>query len=157
MVGSLSTQELIQCGKGCSACCHTQVSVTQDEVELLVGKISRERIKIDRVKLALQAKFSDNHEQWMRMPYEMRSCVFLDSKGICTVYEDRPSVCRTNYALSEASQCETRDGQTKEQRLLLTIEADLVVSLVFELSEKKGSMPVLLNEALAREINLFRL
>lgn len=157
VLNAIPHKELIQCRKGCSACCHTQVSATQDEVDLLVRKISREKIKIDKVKLAMQARFSDSYEQWMRMPYEMRGCVFLNSDGNCKVYDDRPSVCRTNYALSNPLQCETRDGQTYEQRLLLTIEADLVVALVFEMSEKSGSLPSLLQESLKSEIDLFRL
>lgn len=153
-MASLSNPELIQCKKGCAACCHTQVSVTQDEAEHLAKKVLSGQVRIDRERLAFQAQFSDDYDQWMRVPYETRGCIFLDAQDGCTVYEDRPSVCRTNYSLSDPALCETKDGQTQPQRLLLTVDADLVVALVFELSEKKGSLPKFLNQALSKQAEL---
>lgn len=152
----LNNAELVQCKKGCSACCHTQVAVTVDEAEHLAKKVLSGSVEINRNLLHLQAKLSDDYDQWMRLPYESRRCVFLGAENSCSVYEDRPAVCRTNYALSEPQYCETKDGVTQPQRLLLTVDADLVVALVFEVSAEKGSLPKMLEQSLTRQNILLR-
>ena len=39
-------KELVSCKKGCSFCCHTQVSVTEDEAKLLAEKVLKKEVKI---------------------------------------------------------------------------------------------------------------
>lgn len=46
-------KKLSPCGEGCSACCHTQVSITADEAFLLVRKI-KSGIEIDLNRLKKQ-------------------------------------------------------------------------------------------------------
>lgn len=86
-IASLKTPELIQCQKGCSACCHTQVAATFEESELLVELIKKGH-PIDRRRLELQARHAKN---WYALSYEDRACIFLKNNE-CSVYE-KPTSC----------------------------------------------------------------
>lgn len=142
-----TAQANVKCKKGCSACCHTQVSITDDEAEVLATLV-KEGHAIDRERLNLQALVSEQASMFYKLDYEDRKCVFLNSKGECSIYENRPSVCRSNLSLSEPSQCSTEDGIEKPQRLLLTEKADMVIIAAFATSKKTGSLPKLLKEKL---------
>jgi len=118
------------CHKGCSACCHTEVSVTPDEAELL-AKLVQDGVTIDTQKLYIQKQVIASNESYYSLPYSQRGCVFLGETGECRVYNDRPSVCRTNVVLGDSSQCSTLDGQMKEMRLVKTEQADMVIMGAF--------------------------
>jgi Fe-S-cluster containining protein len=88
-------QEMVPCKSGCTACCHTQVSVTEDEANLLLHNITN-GVEIDYNRLSLQTEQGNDTSDFYKLSYQDRKCVFLDEKGACKVYNDRPSVCRTN-------------------------------------------------------------
>jgi Fe-S-cluster containining protein len=153
VVESLDHPELIQCRKGCSACCYTQVSVTEEEAELLAQRVES-GVNIDRTKLYSQAQAKNNAEKWYQMDHKKRGCVFLDENENCRVYEDRPAVCRTNIALSDPKFCDTSDGYEKPQRLLLTVKADLVVAVAYEEARSAGALPNMLDKALKKRLSI---
>ena len=137
---------LSPCTSGCSACCHTQVSVTQDEAALLASRIEA-GVQISHDRLMIQMATKNSASAWYALSYEERKCVFLDSENRCSVYEDRPSVCRTNAVLGEASQCDTSDGP-KPTRLVKTPEADLAIYASYLHSSEGGTLPYMLAKAL---------
>ena len=138
----------VSCGKGCSYCCHTQVSITKDEAELLASHaVKLGDIDIQSLYIQAQAQNSDN--DWYLFDHEQRSCVFLDDENLCRVYEDRPSVCRTNYSFSEPSQCSTEDGKSKPMKILRTEKADMAVISAFEESTENGALPYMLWKSLS--------
>ena len=134
------------CKSGCTGCCHTQVSVTSDEAHLLAQRV-KEGVSIDLELLKLQMKAGDSSELFKELPYAQRRCVFLSESGTCKIYEDRPSVCRTNAVLGEASQCDT---SVTEQPLVLVItkNADIAIYSSFVHSKENGSLPHLLGKLL---------
>ncbi len=134
----------ISCKKGCTACCHTQVSVSHDEAELLSNKILSGSILIDIDRLANQAQTGDDSTKWYKLDYQSRQCVFLDSEGSCSVYADRPSVCRSNYSISDASFCSTEDGVEKPHRLLNTHQSNMVLTAGYYAAKGGGALPHLL-------------
>ncbi len=138
----------LKCKRSCTFCCHTQVSVTQDEVELLIHEVKQKGIKLDLERLKLQSLVSEYSKDFYRLDYEDRKCVFLNDQGECGIYEHRPAVCRINYSFSEPIQCSTEDGIEKTQRLLRIDKADLVIMAAFKLSKRVGSLPRLLWEQL---------
>lgn len=144
-------QENVKCGKGCSFCCHTQVSVTRDEAELLAQNII-DGIDVDLEKLYLQSKVGDKAGDWYKLDHETRGCVFLGDEGECKVYEDRPSVCRTNNVISDPINCSTIDGVEKSVRLLNTYAADMIIMAHFEKSKENGALPHLLFKALDKRV-----
>lgn len=139
-------KSLSPCQSGCSACCHTQVSVTSDEAQLLASRVN-ERIAIDRDRLQVQMAAKNSSAAWYALTFEERKCVFLDQENRCSVYEDRPSVCRTNAVLGEASQCDTRE-EIKPTRLITTPEADLAIYASYLHTEEGGTLPYMLAKAL---------
>lgn len=139
-------KEFMPCKAGCSACCHTQVSVTQDEALLLLDKI-RSGVAIDEAQLNLQAQSGNNSEAYYKLSFQDRKCVFLNEKGECRVYEDRPSVCRTNAVLGSADQCNTSNSQ-QSLRLIRTEKADMVIAAAFAFSEENGTLPYMIYKLL---------
>jgi Fe-S-cluster containining protein len=139
-------KQLSPCKQGCTACCHTQVSVTEDEAYLLATRVKAgTSIDLDRLKIQMQAR--DSSELFFNLSYEQRKCVFLSEEGSCQVYDDRPSVCRTNAVLGDASQCDTREEQ-KQLVLVLTENADVTIYGHFQQSKNNGSLPHLLAQQL---------
>lgn len=132
-------KELSPCKLGCTACCHTQVSVTDAEAKLLAHRINN-GVAIDRRLLQLQAKTKNNSDSFFKLKYEDRKCIFLGEDGGCRIYDDRPSVCRTNAVLGEASQCDTRNG-LQPLRLIKTPKADVVIYASFVEAETSGALP----------------
>jgi Fe-S-cluster containining protein len=130
-------QNLKGCKKGCSGCCHTEVSVTDDEAELLSHRI-KSGIKIDYVRLHTQKQAIKNGQNFYSIPYQMRACIFLSEEGHCKVYNDRPAVCRTNAVLGKSEQCSTVDGKVQVQTLIKTEEADMAIIGAFLVSNKSG-------------------
>lgn len=134
------------CKRGCSACCHTQVSVTDDEAELLVKRIkSGVSVDMDRLKLQMQAK--DDSEAYYKISFQDRRCIFLDENGGCTVYEDRPSVCRTNAVIGESNQCDT-SLKVQPTRLIKTPKSDMVIYGSFFYAKESGTLPHMVGKSL---------
>lgn len=143
----------ISCKKGCTACCHTQVSINKDEAELLANKILSGIIKIDIDRLANQAQAADDSSKWYKLSYLDRKCIFIDEEGGCSVYSDRPSVCRTNYSVSDASFCSTEDGVEKPHRLLNTDKANMVMTAGFVAAKGGGALPHLIWQKIAAKFD----
>jgi hypothetical protein len=142
-------KELSPCKQGCSACCHTQVSITQDEAELLAHRV-QQGIGVDMQKLEIQALAGNDSDAYFDLSFEDRRCVFLDDQGSCRVYEDRPSVCRTNVVLGDANQCDTSNGFS-DTRLVLTPKSDMAIYGSFHVSALSGTLPYMLYKTLKSE------
>lgn len=142
-------KELSPCKAGCAGCCHTQVSITEDEADLLAS-IVEGGVKIDFARLQKQMKAGNESGEFYKLSYEDRRCVFLGSDNKCQVYSDRPSVCRTNSVLGEASQCSTENGYNEKQtlRLVKTAEADMAIVGSFLFSKTNGAMAFMLGKIL---------
>lgn len=134
-----NVKSLVQCKKGCSSCCHSQVAVTEGEAKILAERI-KNGVDINHERLHLQAEVGNSTSKFYQMSLQDRACVFLTDRGLCSVYEDRPSVCRTNYVLSDPSNCEVRPGEAPTVQLLNTFGADSWVYSLFHLGEKNGAL-----------------
>lgn len=139
-------KELSPCKMGCSFCCHTQVSITEDEAEVLVQRV-QEGIAIDKERLERQMVAGNDPNSFFRLNHLDRRCVFLNDEGVCNVYKDRPSVCRTNAVVGEASQCDTTKG-IQPTRLVMTRKADMVIYASFLFAKKSGALPFMLGSRL---------
>lgn len=140
-------KEFVPCKAGCSACCHTQVSVTEDEAELLLHNIDN-GVEINYERLSLQTEQGNETSDFYKLSYQDRKCVFLDENGSCKVYKDRPAVCRTNAVVGEASQCST-DGKVQASlRLVKTSKADMVIVGAYANATESGTLPTMLTKVL---------
>lgn len=143
-------KELSPCRKGCSACCYTQVSVTEDEAELLAKRVL-EGVEIDFNRLNIQMQAQDDSIAFFKIDHHLRKCIFLDEEGGCKVYADRPSVCRTNMVLGDASQCDT-SVKVKPTRLVRTPKSDMVIYASYLNSSESGSLPHMLGKVLLKKV-----
>ena len=134
------------CKMGCDGCCHTQVSVTDDEAVLLAQRVE-DGLVIDMARLELQAEAQNDSDAYYKIKYQDRRCVFLDDEGACRVYEDRPSVCRTNAVIGDASQCDT-SVSVGPTRLIRTPKSDMAIYASFLFSRESGTLPLMLSKAL---------
>lgn len=134
------------CKMGCDGCCHTQVSVTDDEAVLLAQRVE-DGLVIDMARLELQAEAQNDSDAYYKIKYQDRRCVFLDDEGACRVYEDRPSVCRTNAVIGDASQCDT-SVSVGPTRLIRTPKSDMAIYASFLFSRESGTLPFMLSKAL---------
>jgi Fe-S-cluster containining protein len=140
---------MVPCKAGCTGCCHTQVSVTEDEAELLAHNISTNSIEVNYELLATQAEAGNDSAVFFRIPYNERRCVFLGENGACKVYKDRPSVCRTNAVVGEASQCDTSvNAEGGALRLVKTQKADMTIVGAFANAIDSGTLPFMLSKVL---------
>lgn len=138
-----AVQKLTACKKGCAACCHTQVSVTSDEADLLAVRVM-EGVALNWANLHKQKSAEDVFQDYMKISYDERRCVFLKDDQTCSVYEDRPSVCRTNAVVGAKEQCDTSDGQMMTQQILNTYNADMIIMGAYMNSPENGALPRLL-------------
>ncbi|MDD0854034.1 YkgJ family cysteine cluster protein [Halobacteriovorax sp. GB3] len=144
-------QKYMSCKKGCAACCHTQVSVTSDEAELLTDLYLKGEVDIDLKKLYLQSEARNDVSKWYNIPYDIRRCLFLDENNACKIYENRPAVCRTNMVLSDPKTCSTIDGKVHEQRLVNTHKADMIIMASYTVTKSAGTLPYMIWKALNKK------
>ena len=141
--------QLCPCRVSCTDCCHTQVSVTNEEADLLISRI-KEGVEINEARLKIQMEAKNDSHAYFKLKFEDRRCVFLDEDGKCKVYEDRPAVCRTNAVLGESSQCSTKEGLQKT-RLVKTPKSDVAIYAFFEKAESAGTLPYMIGKKLEED------
>lgn len=72
----------VACKKGCSSCCHMNVSVTRSEADRIAKTVGTSAAILD-------AALHHDPGEFAGVP-----CPFLDERGACSVYADRPLACR---------------------------------------------------------------
>src|SRR5690606_37105821 len=133
-----TVQKMSPCRQGCAHCCHNEVSVTEDEINLILQKVG---VKIDL------AKLEKKKENFTNLSYEERGCVFLDKDDSCIIYSFRPSVCRTNAVIGNSDQC----IEGTNLRLVNTFQSDMVIYAHFLFSKKSGNLSEVLFDKLAQQ------
>ena len=97
----------LQCGRGCSLCCHGLFEIGSGDVPLIaegLAKLNPSRRKAI-IRRAVDIVASSRHPNLRECgPIEKEEffdrtastpCPSLDERGACMIYEDRPLVCRT--------------------------------------------------------------
>jgi Fe-S-cluster containining protein len=95
-----------ECQAGCSACCHQMVLCTPFEIFAMARQLleNRTAAEIDSIKVHLARLASLAPDPDVRYG-KQNPCALLENDR-CTVYEQRPSVCRTMLSASRKA-CET--------------------------------------------------
>lgn len=96
----------VSCQKGCSACCHMEVEITNYEARILVARLHDGR-EIDFERLEKQSQRELQDKAWRLGRREATNrCVFLNKEEACGIYEERPVMCRRHSVTSPAKNCE---------------------------------------------------
>lgn len=90
------------CKPGCSYCCHFRIEVVAPEVFILARRLStlpKERLEV----LSERLRDHADKAQGVRRENFSLTCSLLED-GRCSVYEDRPSICR-KYLSLDVEEC----------------------------------------------------
>ena len=129
----------VRCGKGCAHCCRLWVGVTRDEAELLAERVLAGTARADPARLEAQCAW-DAPAAFLGKPREEASCVFLGPDGACSVYEDRPSICRAVLVASDPEYCRTGDQLTRITAVINPY-AEVVVSAALSVDAEDDPPP----------------
>lgn len=101
-----AAESVSACKRGCGSCCHIGVTVSKAEAEVIGRGIGRKVAKPPPERVMNTADLLDDpdarermkrmhkQQQWMRDAYHGVACTFLNRHGSCTIYENRPLICR---------------------------------------------------------------
>lgn len=78
------------CGKGCSHCCKMAVAISSHDAEVIGEFIGIKPLPVE----------TNMDQRGLIDKYMGCPCPFL-KKGICSIYEVRPTACRTHFNISE--------------------------------------------------------
>jgi hypothetical protein len=93
----------VACKAGCSHCCYAAVLLPHAEADVIGRRIGRKPAKAKKRKNAQDVPYGYDHP-----------CVFLGDDEQCTIYENRPTVCRVHYSLDvDALMCEMTPPESK--------------------------------------------
>lgn len=82
-----AAQNLVACKPGCANCCHGRVWLMQVEADLIAAKTGRNAPTIAAIEDSDTFPIRD----------ASRPCTFLDADAKCSIYDNRPLVCRTHF------------------------------------------------------------
>lgn len=88
----------IKCKKGCSFCCHQEVTITSAEADLLLRAEQGKEAEINWNQAEIRSKKSS---------LTGVKCPLLSFNGTCSAYKYRPAQCRTQLAISSPQNCDT--------------------------------------------------
>ena len=126
------------CRKGCSACCHIRVQVTNSEARQIAKIVRSGDVPVDMDRLREQAAFEGNDFEYAVQPREKNRCVFLSEDGACRIYLKRPTNCRKYLVESDPKYC---DGPNDNVRALVDIETEIMASGFGDLDKNFDHMP----------------
>lgn len=141
----LEVKKPISCKLGCSACCNTQVAITEHEARLILQYAKSENIEINQARLIKQSK-ADSLKGWESFRPRDRKCVFLSKERTCMIYKVRPMICRKYFVVSDPSLCDTVAHPGAEVLRINSKEAEALVTGVWEATPSGQMAKMLLNQ-----------
>ena len=91
------------CKSGCNSCCHLYTEITSDEAALMSKLVEEDSSLCDSAQIVKQLPVT--REQYSMLSKEERRCAFLIN-GKCSIYENRPTICRSYLVTSDPKHCE---------------------------------------------------
>jgi Fe-S-cluster containining protein len=126
------------CSKGCGACCHLEVEITNDDAAVL-SQVVLDGASIDFTRLQSLSERPLHDQQWSKGPVTENRCLFLGVGDACTVYESRPSTCRKVAVTSHPRECSDPNGNLVPVTIPM---AEIILSAALNLPDNNiGSLP----------------
>lgn len=133
----------VSCKKGCSFCCYQPVDTTKEEIDII---FEEENPIIDRELLKKQAGL--NNEEYAKLNYEFKQCIFLKNNE-CSVYNNRPLVCRDYLVLTDPEFCDTvKYPEYKYIGFVFDFHCLTIMSAMLDYSNNKGLLHNLVHKHL---------
>lgn len=112
----------ISCKRGCCSCCHIMAVISLAEGIILADKVLRmpkaERLRVTRALRRSAPPLGMTADEYALLGIP---CAFLDVETKdCTVYEDRPAVCRYHFVESPPEDC--KPGVPRRVAILDTLD-----------------------------------
>jgi Fe-S-cluster containining protein len=126
----------VRCGRGCSHCCRLWVDLTKDEADLLALRVAQGKARPSLARMEAQSGWASPAE-FIGKPREEAACVFLGEDGACTVYEDRPAICRAVLVASDPEYCKGGDLATRITAVINPY-AEVEVSAALTVDARQG-------------------
>lgn len=127
------------CHKGCHFCCYHPISLSPKEMNYL------NRTKPDYSEARLKIQY-DHFNHGAPINYEQRACIYLDKiKGECSVYKNRPLICRLTHVVTEPVNCHYENDTTPIEHLPLT-QAALLIGAFYMVYPEVEIIPTLIKE-----------
>jgi uncharacterized protein len=145
---SMSSHIKTSCQKGCGACCHLEVEISEDDADRLAKSILQQGLQIDEERLQEQAGRARLDSRWAQGTVTANRCVLLGDDKACRNYENRPAVCRKHSVVSPASDCETLGANPIPR--LIPLNEIIISAAISQEGNQFGSLPKMLAAALAR-------
>jgi Fe-S-cluster containining protein len=123
--------EATSCTGKCSFCCHSNILVSNDEGIYIRTVVKTEGIVPNKERIKIQKASKDIH--FRDVSWKDRACSLLsdpDENGDrqCTIYEDRPIICRTHNSTEDPSNCDRSEDDEKPVAELRVIALDAMMS-----------------------------
>lgn len=129
----------ITCRKGCSFCCHINVTLFEWEAEYISQYCRHNNIAISQNYLKKQLSV---HAQ--KISYtEFSACVFLKD-NICSIYSARPVACRMHMVMTEPQLCDTKQVGVQRVGYAISTRGGFLQSILAMAAGKYGRMPRML-------------
>jgi Fe-S-cluster containining protein len=96
------------------ACCHLKTRAYLHEAVPIVARLRAEQRDTPELRAAL--KDAAHYMETVAKQKHARPCVFLGDGELCSIYEDRPSVCGTHFVSSPATECAGHVGNIQALR-----------------------------------------
>lgn len=130
------------CKKGCNACCHIRVDVTDIEKEYILLSLNSQHRKIIKSNIKKIRKNEVNRQKLIRSGQTKHTligkpCLFLDEEGACSIYETRPLACRNWFVLCDSAKCNDSTYEFQNGDVVIPELYGQDVKMVIELINQK--------------------
>lgn len=131
------------CKPGCAFCCYSYVVITDDEAKLIAEFLKEDKIEINLPRLVWQSQITE--EEWSKIKYTDRKCVFLDENNRCKIYKHRPASCRKLIVVTDPKLCDMENNYGAKVGKLMVVDAELATSAMFNCAETDSLPKLLIN------------
>jgi len=130
-----SVSDFASCKKSCNFCCRIAVNISKEEAYLLRNEF-KDIVNEKQSQLAIQ-KSCKTAEDWNKLSYKDKACIFLGDDGACRVYQYRPISCRKYHVASPAERCDNEINPEGIVAGLVHDEVEIIASAIINVSEVK--------------------
>jgi Fe-S-cluster containining protein len=122
----------VSCGAGCHFCCYGEISMSYHEATLIYSVVRQFNIPIDMELVERQNKKAHH-----KLKYVDKKCAMLDDKGMCKIYDQRPTICRLYNSMNDPQDCNEKDKEPNVATLR-TIEGFSIATALMMFDEEQG-------------------